>query len=377
MKDDTENDDIDLYYYNGTTDSYDYIIDLDTLGDDDVWLRYTDTITDSNYFEPDFKIRFNATVGNNENVWVDDVIITKEAPLIICGYILDPNAAAVDGVLVDANNAGGADTTDLSGYYELLVPFNWSGTVTPTKAGYTFDPNNIAYTNVTEDQIEQDYIATLNTYTISGTVTVGGSDLAGVLMSGLPSAPVTDANGFYSDTVDYGFTGTVTPTKEDCTFEPSSRNYSSVAEDHIGDNYVAVLNTYTISGVVTCVGGSDLAGVLMSGLPSAPVTDANGFYSDTVDYGFTGTVTPTKEDYTFEPSSRTYPAVTADQVNQDYVGTNIYDLNDDGVIADWDDLAVICGNWLQTGQDIEGDLYKDDIVDFKDFAKFALVWQAQ
>ena len=375
MKDDTEEvEDFILSYYNGT--SYVDICDLDTLGSDDEWLHYTDTITDSNFFVADFKIRFHATPEKNENVWVDDVIVTKEAPLIISGYILDPNSAPIDGVLVDANNAGGADTTDLSGYYEVWVPFNWSGTVTPTKAGYTFDPNNIAYTNVTEDQIEQDYIAILNTYTISGTVMIGGSGLAGVLMSGLPSDPITDANGFYSDTVDYGFTDTVIPTKAEYTFVPPSTTYSNVTSDQLNQDYTATLNTYTISGTVT-VGGSDLAGVLMSGLPSAPVTDANGFYSDTVDYGWSGMVTPTKEDYTFEPSDKTYSAVTANQVNQDYVGTSIYDLNGDGVIADLADLAEMCGNWLQTGPDIKGDLYEDDIVNLLDFAKFALVWQVQ
>ena len=39
---------------------------------------------------------------------------------------------------------------------------------------------------------------TLLTYTISGTVTVGSTGLAGVTMAGLPGDPVTDASGAYS-----------------------------------------------------------------------------------------------------------------------------------------------------------------------------------
>ncbi|MFC1738752.1 CotH kinase family protein [Planctomycetota bacterium] len=70
-----------FYYYNGTT--YDEVNDIDALGADDEWLHYTDTITDSNYFIPDFRIQFSATLGGGgagRDVWVDDVVITKELP---------------------------------------------------------------------------------------------------------------------------------------------------------------------------------------------------------------------------------------------------------------------------------------------------------
>ena len=77
MKDDTETtDDFRLFYYNGT--SYVDVCDLDTLGGDDEWLHFTDTITDSNYFVSDFRIRFACTLETGENVWVDDVVVTKE-----------------------------------------------------------------------------------------------------------------------------------------------------------------------------------------------------------------------------------------------------------------------------------------------------------
>ncbi len=77
MKDDIEAADFKLYYYNGI--DYNDICNLGTLGDDE-WLHYTDTITDSKFFIADFHIKFVATNGNQENVWVDDVIITKERP---------------------------------------------------------------------------------------------------------------------------------------------------------------------------------------------------------------------------------------------------------------------------------------------------------
>ena len=75
MKDDIEANDFTLFYYNGS--DYNLIDELDNDGGDDVWLHFTAEITDSQYFVPTFRVRFDATLGNNENVWVDDVHITK------------------------------------------------------------------------------------------------------------------------------------------------------------------------------------------------------------------------------------------------------------------------------------------------------------
>jgi hypothetical protein len=152
--------DLFLYYYDGTT--YNLITDLETFGADNEWLHYTDTITDSNYFVPNFRIRFNATPERNEDVFIDDVKISKEVPAapIISGTILDPGAAPVTGVSVDADNGGGSDTTDPNGDYSLTVPYDWSGTVTPTKTDYTFAPTERVYSNVTADQSAQDYTGT-------------------------------------------------------------------------------------------------------------------------------------------------------------------------------------------------------------------------
>lgn len=162
QKDDIDTaEDIILYYYNGT--SYVNVYDLYDLGADDEWLHYTDTITDSNYFVSSFKIRLDAALENGENVWLDEVVITKELPPpapTISGTILDPGAQPVVGVSVDADGGGGSDTTDPNGEYGLTVPYDWSGTVTPTKTDYTFAPTDRSYSNVTTDQSTQDYTAT-------------------------------------------------------------------------------------------------------------------------------------------------------------------------------------------------------------------------
>lgn len=79
----------------------------------------------------------------------------------------------------------------------------------------------------------------------------------------------------------------------------------------------ALAQDFTISGYVK-EDGAGLSGVTMSGLPGSPVTDATGFYSDTVPSGWTGTVTPSLAGYTFDPSFIPYTNVITDQINQNY-----------------------------------------------------------
>jgi hypothetical protein len=66
----------------------------------------------------------------------------------------------VENVVVSASNGGGSGTTDPNGYYELHVPYNWSGSVTPARDNFICDPNTILYNQVTSDQNDQDYIVT-------------------------------------------------------------------------------------------------------------------------------------------------------------------------------------------------------------------------
>jgi len=210
------------------------------------------------------------------------------------------------------NGLPGNPVTDANGYYSITVDYDWSGKVTPTKPGYTFKPDSRPYTHVTSNQANQDYVATPITFTISGT-----TGMEGVLINGLPGNPVTDANGAYSASVPYGFNGTATPTKPGYMFTPPERKYGNVINDQMSQDYTPARITFLISGTA----GTD--GVVMDGLPGNPVTDTNGNYSARVQFGWTGTVTPTKRGYTFVPPSRQYTDLVMVQANQDYAAALI------------------------------------------------------
>jgi hypothetical protein len=49
------------------------------------------------------------------------------------------------------------------------------------------------------------------------------------------------------------------------------------------------------------------------------------------------------------------------------------DIDGNGFI-EWDDLKIMCENWLATGSDIPGDIYDDEIVNLLDFAEFGPAW---
>ena len=69
--------------------------------------------------------------------------------------------AGIGGAVLSYDNGGPKTVTaDVNGDYSFKIPNGWSGTVTPSKAGYTFSPVNRAYNTVIADVSAQDYIAT-------------------------------------------------------------------------------------------------------------------------------------------------------------------------------------------------------------------------
>ncbi len=285
------------------------------------------------------------------------------------------NGLAFDGVTM--NGLPNNPITSGGGLYSAAVNYGWSGTVTPTKAGYTFTPKT--YTNVTSDQMNQDYTGTLLTYTISGYVLEPdvNTPVEGVLIDANNnggSTDITDVNGYYEVVVPYNWSGTATPTKYAYGFEPNSRAYANVIADQNSQDYAGKLLTYAISGYIQNDCNVPIKGVEVTASAggNSDITDANGYYEVWVDYNWPGKVTPTKYAYGFEPNSRAYANVLADQTGQDYQAANIYDLDCDGTIG-YGDLHVISINWLDDTAENLCDFNGDSIVDFKDFAVFANV----
>jgi hypothetical protein len=206
------------------------------------------------------------------------------------------------------NYSGGSTTVDVNGDYSFMVSYGWSGTVTPSKVGYTFSPVSKEYANVASDQAGQNYTTALNTYTVSGNAGVAGATVA--YTGGSTTA---DTNGDYSFTVSYGWSGTVTPSKTGYIFSPSSKTYTDVSADQI-QGFTATIITYTIFGSL----GTNGAGAIVTYNSGSITANSSGDYAFSVPYNWSGTVTPSKTGVLFSPTSRDYSNVTSDQTNQNY-----------------------------------------------------------
>jgi type II secretory pathway component GspD/PulD (secretin) len=196
--------------------------------------------------------------------------------------------------------------TDSSGYYSVEVEYGKTFSVKPAKPGYTFTPANRTYNSIDKVQPNQDYKATVMTYTVSGKV----DNMAGVQLNGLPGNPATGADGSYSVIVNYDFECRIEPFKDGYEFTPSFFE--------IGPVHSNIVQNFSVSPIrITISGNLGTKGVEMTGLPTRVVSGDDGSYTVDVDYRWSGTVVPKKDGYAFEPTDTVYQNLTSDQL-QDY-----------------------------------------------------------
>jgi len=152
--------------------------------------------------------------------------------------------------------------------------------------------------------------------------------------------------------------------------------YSSSEIDTEMDNVLFAGPPRVISGYILGPDGSTpVAGVTISsdGEPNA-VTDADGYYELAVEYAWSGTITPSKPDYTFNPAYIDYVHVLEDRCD-DYLAVHYADINADGFI-DENDLALMSEYWLSIDAPF-GNLNKDNIVNLHDFAEFSRFYKTE
>lgn len=176
-----------------------------------------------------------------------DLVIVKSMLSITVPHLRNNNSSVPTTAYIISGKVGVAGATlrygsisvmaDSSGNYSIAVSRNWSGTVTPTKACYTFSPPSITYSRVRANQNNQDYIATPIKYAIYGNTSVGEVVLS--YTDGIPKSVNSDEIGDYSFRVSCNWSGTVTPSKNGYTFDPANYSYALVKSDQPNQNYSA------------------------------------------------------------------------------------------------------------------------------------------
>jgi hypothetical protein len=169
-------------------------------------------------------------------------------------------------------------------------------------------------------------------FTIGGRVTDGaGHGVSGVtvaLTGAQTGTATTDVDGNYSFLIRAAGTYTLTPSKTNYSFNPSSRTFTDAAASQTA-NFTATLNRLVISGKVKDNLGGFLRFVtvkLTGSAASETSTDTDGNYSFDITPGGSYTVTPVATGYAFTPASRAYASVTQSHIDADFTGSPTYNI---------------------------------------------------
>lgn len=237
-----------------------------------------------------------------------DLVAAINLTISISGKVVSPKGLPVEGVTIDLSGPAPATTlTDANGAYRFDDVTNGIYTVTPSKGGISFTPQNRSVTVNGSSVLVKDFTA--NVYDLTGRVlTSSGVPVIGVTMTLSDTAggvTTTDDSGKYAFRQLANGTYTVTPAKTGYEFSPSSKTVSISSADVTGKNFTAI--TYAIIGYVRTLSGSPMAGVTMSLTGDAVktrTTDSTGRYRFSNLPNGNYVVTPSKGSRTFNPPSR-------------------------------------------------------------------------
>ena len=269
------------------------------------------------HLNPD-KISITSITGN---------LIGQDFTTSLNTYAVSGKVTSGSGGLAGVTVALGAysATTGDDGKYSISgVPDGTTADLIPALAGYGFTPGSRSVNGVSGPLTGQDFTAALNTYPISGKVTLtGGGNLKGVKVAlGLYSANTADDGTYMLSNVPYGTAGDLTPSLAGYSFTPNSRRIDNLTGPlTTGLDFTAALNTYTISGKVTSTSGG-LAGVTVALNGYSALTGADGKYTiSSVPYGTAGDLTPSKTGYSFSPNKTNIASLFGNLTNKDFAAT--------------------------------------------------------
>jgi len=163
------------------------------------------------------------------------------------------------------------------------------------------------------------------THSISGVITgsVQGAVTVTLTWGSTTMSTETDSLGNYSFTGLSNATYTVTPSKSEYTFTPANQEVTVSEADVSGVNFVATAVTYSISGTINSAVQEGFTMTLSGTASATTITDSSGSYTFTGLRSGTYTVTPSKSEYTFTPTSQQVPVSGANVTGVNFVATAI------------------------------------------------------
>lgn len=268
----------------------------------------------------------------------------------VIGDVYDENSSPLEGVVL-----GGFEENVVSnelGEFVGTVSYGSDLTIEPSLEGYNFVPPTVELTSIESAVVGVEFEGRLSTLAILLSVqeiAIGEGETGSfaVVLNEQPpstvSVEVARISGDEDIVVESGAQLQFTVSNWQQTQSVVLRALEDEDQDHgvaeIGVNGVAgpaiigstliatevdsdVPTDHWISGTVRDPRGQRIDDVVMVGLPGDPgVNPEDGTYGVIVPDCWSGTVTPVRDLVEFLPIARSYECVSADQLEQDYVGT--------------------------------------------------------
>jgi hypothetical protein len=254
------------------------------------------------------------------------------------------NGDGLPGAMIHLSGAATTSTmTDSDGNYSFVGLLNGDYTVTPSKTGLPFAPENTKVTVTGASLSGIDFASTApgSANAISGAATFNGVGLwdVSIALSGAATASAstnTDGTYIFPDLADGSYL--VTPAKTGYAFAPENRLVTVNNAGFAVRNFEAAASssTYSISGTVTYNGdGLDNVTLRLHGAASAEVmTDKYGSYAFSGLPSGSYIISPRKSPYAFSDLAVTLTG--SDQKNKhitaEYRGCSCEALSESGVI---------------------------------------------
>lgn len=182
-----------------------------------------------------------APVGDRYDLSIVEILPSTAATHTISGAVR-PALSGVGTLVTLSGGARATTTADPSGNYSFGGLQDGTYVVTPSKTGFTFNPESLTVVVSGADIPDVSFDATaVPTYTLSGTISPPDAG-AGTLIrvSGTPSPTTTaDTTGHYGIGGLPGGSYVVTPSKTGFTFEPVSRTVDLIDTDVSGIDFTA------------------------------------------------------------------------------------------------------------------------------------------
>ena len=127
-----------------------------TIGGNDSWYRWVDFGTVTGRY-----LRYVVSATKGTALYAPSMMFELEVWQTDQSLVTISGNVGAPGVNLSYFNVTNRTVmSDLNGAYSITVPSDWSGTVTPSRSYFTFDPTIRTYSNVTANQSAQDYTAT-------------------------------------------------------------------------------------------------------------------------------------------------------------------------------------------------------------------------